>query len=517
MEVEGIGGWPRRRASTSATRAAIVFRDRVTNYAELADRVDRLAAALGRLGVDRGDRVAYLGNNHPSFVETLFACALLGAIFVPLNTRLAPAELAYQLEDAGARLLINGAPLEPIAAAASAALPIRRVVAGVPDADDPLSISDDTDDYETLIAEATPASDAPSPVGLDEPALIIYTSGTTGRPKGAVLSHGNLVWNALSVVADYDLVSTDRALMISPLFHVASLGMGCLPVFLKGATLLLQERYVPGEALDAIERLGATTISGVPTTFQLMLDDPAWASTDISSLRLLTCGGSAVPDRVREAYEERGLAFSGGYGLTETSPGVTMLPAWHSRDRSGSAGLPHFFALFRIRSGDGSLAAPGERGEIEAAGPNVFPGYWGNEAATTAAFTDDGWFRTGDVGYVDNDGFLFIADRLKDLIISGGENIYPAEVEQAIAAIPGVTGVAVIGVPHEKWGEVPHAVVTLAGGASLDPDQLVAFLSSRLARYKVPKGLEVVDELPRTASGKVQKHVLRARYEEQSS
>jgi fatty-acyl-CoA synthase len=243
-----------------------------------------------------------------------------------------------------------------------------------------------------------------------------------------------------------------------------------------------------------------------------MMEDPAWESTDISSLRMLTCGGSPVPAKVRDAYEARGLAFSGGYGMTEASPGVTMLPARFSRERAGSAGLPHSFTEFRIRR-DAGLAGPGERGEVEVRGPNVFLEYWGNPAATAEAFTDDGWFKTGDVGYTDDAGFLYIADRVKDMIISGGENIYSAEVEQALLTIPGVTGAAVVGVPHDRWGEVPHAFVTLRTGATLDPEEMVAHLSARLARYKVPRTLEVIEEFPRTASGKVQKHLLRQRYQ----
>ena len=517
MISDSIGTWPRRRAVKSADHPAIVFRDRATSYSELADRVDRLAAALQERGIGFGDRVAYLGNNHPSFVETLFATTLLGAIFVPLNTRLSVPELVYMLDDSEATLLVASSALEPLAAATESQHPLLRVV--VADSEPGAQASDRADDYEQAIRDAPGAPGDLAPVRLEDRALIIYTSGTTGRPKGAVLTHGNLTWNALNVLVDYDLTSADRSLMISPLFHVAALGMGCLPVILKGATLLLEERFAPAEALGSIERLKATAISGVPTTFQLMLDDPAWATTDISSLHLLTCGGSAVPERVRAAYEARGLSFSAGYGMTEASPGVTLLPPKYSIDRAESAGLAHYFTRFRIRpahDADTAFAAPFETGEIEAHGPNVFLEYWGNDEATREAFVDDGWLRTGDIGYVDDDGFLFVVDRAKDMIISGGENIYSAEVELAIAAIPGVTGVAVIAIPHERWGEVPHAVVTMAPGHDLDPEEMVAHLSARMARYKVPKTLEVVDELPRTASGKVQKSVLRARYDAQS-
>ncbi|MGQ7298146.1 acyl-CoA synthetase [Quadrisphaera sp. KR29] len=502
VEGRGIGSWPRLRAVRSAGRPALVFDGEALTYEALADRVDALAAGLRARGVSRGDRVAYLGDNHPSFVEALFATTRLSALFVPLNTRLAAPELGYVLADCGAGALISTPALREKgdAALADAAPQVLRVHVG----------GDGEAGYEALLG-GDALDDLPD-VGLDDPALVVYTSGTTGRPKGAVLTHGNLTWNALNVLVDYDLTSADRALMVSPLFHVASLGMGCLPVLLKGATVLLQERFVPAEALAAVEALRATTISGVPTTFQLMAEDPAWPTTDLSSLRLMTCGGSPVPDRVREAYEARGLAFSGGYGMTEASPGITLLPPQHTAAHPRSAGLAHFFTRVRVRdTATGELAGPGAAGEVEAAGPNTFLEYWGDPAATAGARTPDGWLRTGDVGVLDEDGFLRIADRLKDMIISGGENVYPAEVENALLGLPGVTGAAVIGLPHERWGEVPHAVVTLAPGTRLDVETVVEQLSASLARYKVPRTLEVVAELPRTASGKVPKRLLRQR------
>jgi len=511
MIPEGIGTWIRRRAVRSRGFDAIVFRDEATTYEALADRIDRLAAALRERGVERGDRVAYLGNNHPSLIETMFASTMLGAIFVPLNTRLSVPELEFQLGDSGAKVLVSTAALETLAAGATEGREIRRIVVSEKAAG-PAAV-DGTEDFESLIAGTAPLSVEDTPyVTLDEPALIIYTSGTTGKPKGAILTHGNVTWNSFNAIVDYDVTSRTRQLIISPLFHVASLGMGCLPTFLKGGTLLLQERFVPAEALKAIQDFKATHISGVPTTYQLMMEDPAWETTDISSLESMTCGGSAVPAKVIEAYAKRGLAFSGGYGMTETSPGIVLMPPWHADDHPGASGLHHFFTKFRIRNTEtGELVGPGERGEIEAFGPNVTIGYWNRPDATADSFTEDGWFKTGDIGYTDEDGFLTIADRVKDMIISGGENIYSAEVELAIAAIEGVTGVAVVGVPDERWGEAPHAVVTLAPGASLTTEYMVEFLSQRLARYKVPKTLEIVDELPRTASGKVQKAILRER------
>ena len=474
----------------SAGVPALIFGDDELTYDALAGRVDRLANGLRGRGVREGDRVAYLGNNHPALVEALFGVTLVGAILVPLNTRLSVPELAYMLRDSGARTLFFAGELEERA----------RVAAGEAGAVDLVGVDDAGPDGMAALIAGASSTHAPGPASLEDPALIIYTSGTTGRPKGAVLTHGNLTWNAFNVLVDYDVTSETRALMISPLFHVASLGMGLLPTLLKGGTVVLAQRFVPGQALQLIERHRITALSGVPTTYQLLMEGPAWAETDLSSLRSLTCGGSAVPARVRQAYEARGLAFSSGYGLTETSPGATSLAPRHSVSRGESSGLAHFFTEVRVEA-DG--------GEVEVRGPNVFAGYWDNPDATQSAFTPDGWLRTGDLGRLDEEGFLTIVDRAKDLIISGGENIYPAEVELAIMTLPEVTGAAVIGVPDDRWGEVPHAVLTLRPGATLTEAGFVDHLSQRLARYKVPRTFEIVDELPRTASGKVQKHLLR--------
>ena len=488
----GLGTWLATRRLGSPDSIALIHGDgdRVS-YRELADNAERAAALLTRDGIGRGDRVAYLGENQPSFVETLFGCVMVGAVFVPLNTRLAAPELGFILDDAGARLLIHDARLADIAVAATGGR-VPTIVAG-----DDLAVA---------------GGPAPSPVALgeDDPAVLLYTSGTTGRPKGAILTHGNLTWNCINVLVDADVASTDVALIISPLFHTAALGMGLLPILLKGGTAILERSFDAGRALQLIERHRVTMLSGVPTTFQFIAEHPQWATTDIGSLRKLTCGGSPVPTRVLEAYEARGLSFSQGYGMTETSPGATFLPASMSRAKMGSAGISHFFTSVRILDADGKEAAPGTTGESQIAGPNVTIGYHEDPAATAAAFTDDGWFRSGDVGYFDEDGYLFVSDRLKDMIISGGENIYPAEVEGLIMELDDVTGVAVIGVPDHRWGEVPWAVITVRTGANVSAGQISAHLAGRIARYKIPKNVVIIDQLPRTASGKVRRVELRA-------
>jgi fatty-acyl-CoA synthase len=250
----------------------------------------------------------------------------------------------------------------------------------------------------------------------------------------------------------------------------------------------------------------------VPTTYQLLADHPDWGRTDLSTLEKLTCGGSAVPTRILNAYEERGLSFSQGYGMTETSPGGTTLSPWMTRAKQGSVGLPQFFTDVRVAHENGVEVPVGTTGEVQITGPNVFPGYLNLPEATAAAFTADGWFRSGDLGHVDEDGYLYISDRLKDMIISGGENIYPAEIENLLYDIEGITGAAVIGVADDRWGEVPWAVLTVRDGATVDLRTVLTHLDGRLARYKLPKNVVIVDEFPRTASGKVRKADLRARF-----
>ncbi|MBY8871367.1 long-chain fatty acid--CoA ligase [Micromonospora sp. PLK6-60] len=505
MHQHGIGAWMAKRRLKSPDKVALVHGDGSTiTYGQFADAADRISAVLRERGIGRGDAVAYLGENSPEFLQVMFAAARLGAVFVPVNTRLAPPEIGYLLADSGTRVLVHDPDFAAsVAAAVPAAGGLQLLVTGAGTGDRP--------GLDPLLRAAAGIAD---PVDTDhgDPAAIIYTSGTTGRPKGAVLTHGNLTWVALNCVVDYDVVSTDVALMISPLFHVASLGMGALPVILKGATMVLEKGFEPGRALAQIERHGVTMLSGVPTTYQLMADHPAWATTDLSTLAKLTCGGSAVPIRVLNAYEARGLSFSQGYGMTEASPGATALPPAMTRAKQGSVGLPHFFTDVRVTDVTGEPAPTGTVGEIEIAGPNVFAGYHGLPEATAESFTADGWFRSGDLGHLDADGYLYISGRLKDMIISGGENIYPPELELLLAEIDGVTSAAVIGVPDERWGEVPWAIVTVREGAAVDTDTVRTHLDGRIARYKLPKNVVIVDELPRTASGKVRKADLRARF-----
>ena len=497
MHNPGLGTWMRKRRLKSPDKTALIYGDgSVMSYRQLADQADGVASLLSARGVAKGDCVAFMGENSPEFLAALFGCAQVGAVFVPVNTRLAAPEILHVLADSRARAVIHDREYAERLAPLISAVGIANVI----ETSDLGEAGSRTHRY--VEADAAP----------EDPAAVIYTSGTTGRAKGAVLTHQNLTWVALNSLVDYDIVSTDVALMISPLFHVASLGMGALPVLLKGGTIVLEKGFEPGRALRLIAEHGVTMLSGVPTTYQLLADHPDWASTDLTTLAKLTCGGSAVPTRILNAYEERGLHFSQGYGMTETSPGATSLSPSMTRTKQGSVGLPHFFTDVRIADEHGRPAPQGSVGEIEITGPNVFPGYLNLPDSTAAAFTADGWFRSGDLGYLDAEGYLHISDRLKDMIISGGENIYPAEVENLISDIDGVSGVAVIGVPDEQWGEVPWAIVTVREAASVDTASVRAELDGKLARYKLPKNVIIVDELPRTASGKVRKADLRTRF-----
>ncbi|MDT7744817.1 MAG: fatty-acyl-CoA synthase [Actinomycetota bacterium] len=478
----GLGSWTARRARATPERTALVHGPRRLTYAALDDRVRALAAGLAGLGVERGDRVAYLGPNHPAFVETLFATTSLGAVFVPLNARLAAQEHAFALADTEARVLVHAAGVD-VGEDADRGTFLTLELGG---------------SYDELIT-GTGHRREPVDVDPDDTAILLYTSGTTGRPKAARLSHANLTWNALNVLVDVDLARDEVCLLSAPLFHAAALGMTCLPVLLKGGTLVLEGSFDADRTLALVPAEGVTIMFGVPTMFAALARAPRFEDTDLSSVRYLLCGGAPVPPALLERYAQRGLTFLQGYGMTEAAPGVLLLDREHAREKTGTAGRPHFFSDVRL----------GDAGEVLVRGPNVVDGYWRRPQESTEAFDDDGWFRSGDVATVDGDGFHRIVDRVKDLYISGGENVSPAEVEGVLTSHPEVVDAGVVGVPDERWGETGQAWVVLAPGATATPADLLAHLDGRLARFKLPRGVEIVDALPRNPTGKLDKSALR--------
>ncbi|HZN70196.1 MAG TPA: long-chain fatty acid--CoA ligase [Micromonosporaceae bacterium] len=490
MDNQGLGSWIARRARMSPQRVAVVHEDREWTYRQLHGRATRLAHALAGLGVRRGDRVAYLGPNHPTFLEVMFAAGQLGAVFVPLNWRLAAPELAYIVSDSATEILVHASTVEGLAVRAAVAV---------------------GEEYEALLA-AAPEDPIDEPVDPDDTCMILYTSGTTGRPKGAMLTHANITWNSINLLLDVDLASDEVTLVAAPMFHVAALGQTVLPTLLKGGRVILMSAFDPQRALELIAHDRVTFLFGVPTMFLTMSRAPGWPTADLSSVRSAICGGAPVPDAVIAAYQDRGVTFMQGYGLTEAAPGVLFLRRDDSVRKAGSAGTASFFTDVRLVRPDGADAAPREPGEILVQGPNVMAGYWRRPDDTAASLSPDGWLRTGDIGVADEDGYISIRDRTKDLIISGGENIYPAEVEDALYQHPAVAECGVFGVPDDTWGEVGRAVVVLRDGHHAEPSELLEFLLGTIAKYKIPKSVVFADALPRTASGKVVKKELRARF-----
>ena len=482
----GVGSWPWRRARMAPDALAFRQGDRTLSHGALAQRVEALAAGLAHLGVGRGDRVAHLGANDIATFEFFFAAARLGAVFVPLNTRLSAVEIGYMLGDCTPAVLVHAPEPADLVAAAD---PESRGVRALPR--DPDAI---------IAAAAGPAPEVA--VSLDDDALLLYTSGTTGRPKGAVLTHGNLTFNTMSQLAHVDVLHDDVALCLAPLFHVTGLGLVTLPTLFKGGTVVVAPRFDPAATLRTIAQERITAFSGVPTMLQMLADHPDFAGADLTSLRYVVYGGSPCIEYVARAWQDRGVELLQGYGMTEAAPGIVMAMPGAARDRPTSTGVPHFFV--DVRSADGR--------ELLVRGPHLFRGYWQRPEETAAAFDLDGWFRTGDVVATDADGWTAVVGRVKDMIISGGENIYPAEVEAVIAQLPEVAEGAVVGVPDERWGEVGMACVVLRPGAALGEAEVRAHLQSRLARYKVPRDIRFVDHLPRTPSGKVRKAELRAAY-----
>ena len=482
-----IGRWLGDRARTTPHRVAIRFLDGELTYEALERRTTRLAAGLAARGLRRGDRLATLAGTSPDHVATFFACARLGVALQPISWRLAPAEIAYQLEDAAPSLLAS-AEHEELARAAKRAVEIAQIA-------DP-----------TLEADA----EVEDVAGDDDPLLLIYTSGTTGKPKGALLTHANCFWTNLSFDRTTGLRDDDVVLQVLPQFHVGGWNVQPLLAWWKGATVVLEPAFDAARALHVIEKERVTTMMGVPATYLFLAQAPGFAETDLSSLRLAVVGGASMPESLLEAWIERGVEIVQGYGLTEAAPNVLCLPPEDARRKLGFAGKPYPHVDVALRDTEtGALVDGAGVGELVVRGPNVFAGYWRNPEATEAAFAD-GWLLTGDVAERDEESFYRIAGRIKDMVISGGENVYPAEIEDVLHGHAAVLEAAVVGVPDARWGEACAAFVVLRESGAATEEDLVEHCSERLARFKVPKRFAFVEELPRSSMGKVLKDELRA-------
>ena len=491
---DNIGSWTALRARRDPKRTALVCGAERVEYAELERRAGLVAGALREAGVKPGRRVATALKNRVEFVELLFGTARAGAIFVPLNFRLSSEEVAYALSDSGAEIVVVQ---EDTAAAVAAALellegePPRVVSVDGPDAD-----------YAEWREAAYPLD--PHPVRPDDPVSIVYTSGTTGPPKGAVLTHGGVLANVENYLADWDLRRDDATVVVNPIFHVV-LYILTVPLLYKGGKVVLIENFDPAAAVRLAEAEEITVWFAIPTAWQMMLATPEIEALDISRLRFVGSGGAACPQPLMDRFAELGLDYRQGYGLSETTSSATTMGPGDQARKPGSIGRPFFHVEARIVDEAGRAVALGEPGEIQLRGRNLCAGYWRKPKETAAAFDAEGWFSTGDIGTTDEEGFIWIVDRKKDLIISGGENISSIEVEQAVVSHPRVAEAVVIGLPHERWGETPCAVLTTTDGEDLDPDELIAHCRERIAHYKCPTAVITVPDLPKTATGKIAK------------
>ncbi len=504
----GIGFWLYRHAQLHPRRIALVTPEVTYTYGYLNQEVNKVAHALRGLGLKEGDRLGVLAMNYPQFLTILFGAGKVGMTVVSLNWRLTPPELAYQIKDSGARIAFVGSEQAEVIPALQEQTALEKIF--VLEGAAPAKCGT----YKQLIATQPDVEPTAEPLPWDRPLLFVYTSGTTGKPKGAVLTHANMFWNAMNDIIPLGFTSSDVFLTLLPLVHVGGVGLFTLPALLLGARVVMPRKYEPDEALRLIEKEKATVVMGVPAVWQMLQASPLFKTADLSSVRYFYNGGDRCPLSVVAAFRELGLTFGGGYGLTETSPTAFMMEPEDfekGTQRLGFIGKAAFFNEARRLSPEGKEVPRGEVGEIWLRGPNVFAGYWNRPEATAEVFAD-GWFRTGDLASQDEEGLTYVVGRSKEMFKSGGLNVYPAEIEAVLSQHPAVREVCVIGVPDPKWNEVGRAIVALKPGMEVSEQELISWCDGKLARYKIPKSVVCIDALPRNALGKVVRADLKARY-----
>ncbi|MBK9574989.1 MAG: AMP-binding protein [Rhodoferax sp.] len=512
-----LSHWTLRHAQFTPTKVALRCGARVWTYRELHHGIDQTTAMLAAKGVVPGDRVAHLGYNSAEQLLLLFACARLGAMFVPLSWRLAPPEHRVMLTDCQPRVLVVEPPfVETMAAQGDALAGLCCISIGAVPAhwlgwDDALAQASPTADTQRADASRDSAGktvlpDAGTP---QSPALLCYTSGSTGSPKGVVLTQEALFYNAVNSTHMHDLSSTDVVLTSLPLFHVGGLNIQTLPALHAGATVILHPRFEPAAVIDALQTQGVTLTVLVPAQLDLLAQDPRWASLKAPSLRAITTGSTIIGEASYRKHLRADVPLLQVYGATETCPIAAYQRAADAALHPGSVGKAALHCELRLVDDVGQNVAPLASGEIWVRGPSVMKGYWRKPAETQAALTD-GWYHTGDVGHQDTEGHLYVDGRCKDVIISGGENIYPAELENILNASAEFAEVAVVGRAHERWGEAVVAVVVPKAGQQIASERVTELLEGRVARYKLPREVVVLDSLPRTALGKLQREKLKA-------
>lgn len=492
-----------KRANLSPDRIALhdTMSQRDITYAEWNDTASQTANYLLSLGVQMGDRVAVYATNSLEYLDIWMACGKIGAILQNLNWRLTVSELQALLIDAEPKVLIYSADfINEVNTLRDNVPSVEYFIAIDEPAQDSDSLFSDRKKHDITLSQRAELSP-------DSPWVICYTGGTTGLPKGAILTHSNMTWNAINTVMSWGLDQNDVAILNAPLFHTGGLNVFTLPLIHAGGKSIVCKGFDTQQVFDLVKNDGVTVFFGVPTMFVMMQQDDKWNEADFSGLKIVISGGAPCPMPIFEKFWAKDVDFKTGYGLTEAGPNTFWLPKEDVRRKPGAVGKPLFHIDVKAVDANGDECAPNVAGELIIRGGHVTPGYWNNAEATEKAIVD-GWLHTGDLAIKDDEGYYTIVGRLKDMIISGGENIYPAEVESVMHAHPAIAEAALIGVPHDKWGEVGKAVVVVKKNAQFDADEFIDFLLERLAKYKVPRSVEVIDELPKTGPGKIDKKVL---------
>ena len=497
--------WVQHHAVTAPSDLALVdlASGRRFSFEQMNERVGRLAAHLKSIGIERGDRVGFLAMNSTDVMEMVFATWRIGAISLALNFRLTAKELAFIINDAGPKAIFTDTAFSVVTEELQTLTEVAHWIEGD-------GVGGDTT-YERAIAQSSsPILKKDLNQTLGEQCLLMYSSGTTGLPKGVIITHEMMLYSAVNLVGGCYLNRDCVNFTVMPLFHIGGLNIFACPAIYVGGTVVVQRTFEPGEALNVLsdKELGVTHFLGVPAIYNALRVHPNNPQTDFTNVRVMLAGAEAVPDALVRWWFDRGVKIQEGYGMTESAASNCVLPPEDVPDMVGSAGKAALHTEMKIVREDGTDAEPGELGEIWMRGPAITPGYWNRPEANEKSFVD-GWFRSGDVGRQDADGYFYIEDRVKDMYISGGENVYPAEVENSLYEMEQIAEVAVIGVPDSKWGEVGCAVVALMDGMSLTLDEVVEHCQGKLATFKQPAHLAIVEALPRNATGKVLKFKLR--------
>ncbi|MET3696719.1 fatty-acyl-CoA synthase [Bacillus oleivorans] len=495
--MQGISYWIEKRAVVNPNRLAIITDQEQLTYKQLNQQIRNVSAFfMNEMKVKKGDRIGILSHNRLEYMVLLFAIAKIQCVAVPLNSRLNVNELVYQLTDSETAVLVienaffeMGKSIEKVTGVKLVKIESLR---HIDSANEPCH-------YEKIDEH--------------DPYIICYTSGTTGWPKGAVLTQSNMYWNAINNILGLDLTSRDKSIVLLPLFHIGGIGLFALPTLFTGGAVIIPGKFVPEKVISMIEKHQATIVMGVPTIHQALMDCPSFQTANLQSVRWFYSGGAPCPVELIQAFYDKGYLFGQGFGLTETSPTVFLLSREDAPRKIGSIGKPVMYCDYRLVDSEGNDVEPGEVGHLIIRGPNVMKEYWNKPKATKEAI-QDGWFHTGDLARIDEEGFVYIVGRKKEMLISGGENIYPLEVEQVIRQLPEVQEVAVVGGTDPKWGEIPIAFIAKKESAYIEADTVISHCKQYLAKYKVPKEIHFVDELPKNATGKIQKNLL-TKYDKQ--